>query len=791
MTPTRRARELAQARANADIARQKTEYRDKLVRLAHAFVPPLSNAELSLALGLRAPDEGVPGASDVGRFVSDAPRSRRSRPDADARALIDALIDGQLLIAAQSGPPGARRPTLVCAPDDLPRLERGWTVVSLTRGRVDTQAPAGWEDADAWSTFGGGSDARPETRGHAWIGPWRVPALGLGAMRLSTTDMEDHDAVELLLHAFESGTRFVDTANVYSRGEDDVGRNERVIARALTEWRGDPVVVATKAGLARPGGRWVPDGRPEALTAAVEASLRALATDCLDLVQLHAVDRRVPIEDSVGALAGLREQGKVRCIGVCNVDAAQLDRVLAVTDIVSVQNPASFVAPGTATDVAFRTLCAEHGVTFIAHSPLGGHRRATPLDRTAALRVVAERDGISAQRAALAWLLSLGPGVIAIPGATRRESFDDSFGAVSHALTASSLRELDGPHESAAEVRRAAAALRPLVDEGVALVMGIQASGKSTHVERFVARGFARFNRDERGGRLADLLPAMDAEIAANGRRIVADNTYPTRGSRAEVIRLAERHGLQVAAVWMDTPLADALRNACGRMLDRHGRLLEPDELREAAKTDPNMLPPAALHRFEQVFEAPATDEGLSAVVRVPFARRPRGTRGAIIFDVDGTLRTTRSGAPFPVSAEDIELLPGRADRLRALHTEGVLILGVSNQAGVALGALDAPTASALFDHTCELLGVTFDIRFCPHPPRGAACWCRKPMPGFGVLLTREYDLDPALCTYVGDMATDEEFARNSGFAWAHADAFFDGQYISALDRLRSGSAVS
>lgn len=774
MTPTRRARELARAAADARIAAEKARYREGLERIKAAFAPPLSNAELSVALGLHAPDEGATGQSEVGRFVSESPRLKRVRPDSECRGLIDALLSGELLIAAMPSAGGGRRPTLVLTDHDLARLERGWQVVSLRTGPIlRDDAAATWDDPTEWNRFGGAvrHAAPPGTR---WLADLRLPPVGLGAMRLSTVDsLSDRDAEALVETALERGIRLFDSADAYCLGEDDIGANERLLSRVLRR-AGADAIVATKVGLTRPGGRWVPDAHPEHVARAIEACLRAQGVDALDLVQLHAVDRRVPIEESVGALAELADRGHVRRIGVCNVDHESLSKALATADIVSVQNPASYARPGTLLDPEFRRTCAAHGVAFIAHSPLGGHARRGAMRGISALEAVAGELGVSPERVALAWLLSLGPEVFAIPGATREASLRDSAAALELRLSARHLAVLDAAHAEAAAVREAADASRPLVGDGAVLILGMPASGKSTHVRRFEARGYARFNRDDRGGTLAALIPPMRDHFEQGGTRVVADNTYPTRAARGEVIRAAEASGLSTAALWMDTPLQDALQNACHRMLDRRGRLLDPDELTAASREDPNMLPPAALHRFAQAFEAPTTDEGLSAVVRVPFVRRrPPGTRAAVIFDFDGTLRICPSGAPYPRTVDDVSLLPGRAEVVAALRDAGVLLLGVSNQSGVATGALTQEQARALFDATCALLKAEIDVRFCPHRAVAARCWCRKPMPGLGVVLTRDHALDPARCVFVGDRESDREFAHNCGFEFSDPDDFF------------------
>ena len=769
-TPTKRARARAAERATRAVAAVKDEYRTKLERLKSAFVPPLSNAELSDALGL-----GSRHPSPVGRFVSTADRLRNARPNTELRALVDAILDGELLIAVQSGVPGAKRATLVCAPADVARLERAWQVRSMVTGPVhrDSETPAQWDDAFAWDTFGGGRSASAgrDLGGTRWIGPYEVSPLGLGAMRLSTTDLERERARDVLVTALRLGVRFIDTADSYCLDQSGVGANERLIASVLDELGlRDEVLVATKAGLTRPQGRWIPDGRPEHLTAAVEASLVALGSEAVSLLQLHVVDPKVPLADSLGALVKLREAGKIREIGVCNVSFEQAREALELAQIISVQNPVSFSAPGTARAEGFVRWCHEQGVALIAHSPLGGHRRVGALRRNARLRAVAA-DG-PPETIALRWLLGLGPGVIPIPGATRRESVEACIKAAAMALSETETARLDADHDWAPGVREAAWARRATSSTGSVLVMGVPAAGKTTFVEPLVRRGYRRFNRDLAGGTLAAITGEVQQFLHDGGRRLVADNTYPTRRSRGEMVRAAEAYGLSTACIWLQTSIDDALFNACWRMLERCGHLLSPDEVKEASKHDPNLFPPAAVFRYEQLFEVPTLDEGFESIHATPFERRfgDEHVNKALVVDYDGTLRATKSGAPYPRSPEDIEILPRRREILERYASDGFLLLGVSNQAGIARGDVDAAMVEACFQRTNELLGHDIDVRYSPH---AAGSWCRKPMPGLGVNLIRDYALNPTDCIMIGDMESDRVFARICGFTYANHSQFF------------------
>ncbi|MCP4808030.1 MAG: HAD-IIIA family hydrolase [Proteobacteria bacterium] len=208
-------------------------------------------------------------------------------------------------------------------------------------------------------------------------------------------------------------------------------------------------------------------------------------------------------------------------------------------------------------------------------------------------------------------------------------------------------------------------------------------------------------------------------------------------------------------------------------MLERQGRLLSPDEIKAVSRTEPNLFPPRAVFAFGQRDEAPSLDEGFKTLERVEFSRRDEGfTNRGIICDLDGTVRTSRP-APFPRRPEEIRILPNRSETLKRYAADGWLLLGVTNQAGVAMGMLSELDVIDCITRTVELLDVEMDVRYCPHRAGGTHCWCRKPMPGLGVQLIREYQLDRAQCIFVGDRKSDGEFARNVGFQYQVQADFF------------------
>lgn len=744
VSPTARAR--AQADAVAAVRAQKATYAERIRRVLDVAQPPLTAAELSLGLDLEE--------REVGRFLSTSPRLASARPDGELRALIDAILAGQLAVGVRAALPGARREVVVVDPVEARRLDRAWTLLPLG-------APVGLrdhelDDAALWELGAPRPSVGPAggTRGPAvprpFLGRPRFP-LVLGAMRLSTAGRPD-DAEVVVRAALDAGVEIVDSADSYALDEDELGHNERLLARVCA---GRDVVVVTKAGLRRPGGRWVPDASPARLRASCEASLRHLGVDALPLFLLHVVDPRVPFAESVGTLAELLAEGKVRAVGLCNVTVAQLEEARGIVPVSAVQAELSRRSAGNMDLVA---RCEALGIPFMAHRPLGGHARAgQPWDAGAVQ--VAARLGTSPAQVALAWLLAAGPSVFPVVGATRLESVRDSADAASLLLAPEDLAALDR-------------GLPPRVGgDEIVLLAGPPASGKTGRVQAYLDRGYQRLNRDERGGALAGLLPPLRAGLAAGQRRWILDNTFPTRESRRGFVEAGRAAGVPVRCQTVAIGLGDALQNAVLRMLERRGRLLSPDEMK--AETDPNLFPPLAIHRWYQTAEPAEPSEGFASVESLPFERRAGGSARALLLDLDGTVRRTTTGAPYPRHPDEVELLPGRAETLRRFHEEGWLLLGVSNQSGIARGDVDEATVAACFARTEALLGLPLPVRWCPHPAGAIRCWCRKPMPGLALTWIVEHGLDRARSRFVGDMATDRECAGYLGVPYTDAAEFF------------------
>ncbi|MEA2360043.1 MAG: hypothetical protein QOI62_3303 [Solirubrobacteraceae bacterium] len=270
-----------------------------------------------------------------------------------------------------------------------------------------------------------------------------VHPIGLGEMPMSLDGRpEEERSIRTIHAALDAGANLVDTADAYARDDRDVGHGERLIAKAL-KGRRDDVVVATKGGLRRERDQsWPADGRPAHIRAACEASLRALGTDRIDLYQFHRPDPEVPYAESIGAFKELQDEGKVRWVGISNASVAQLEEALGIVDVVAVQNQLSlsYTSPIAKGEVQ---ACTERGIAFLAWSPLGGIKEAADsASGVDPVRTIADVHGVSPQQVALAWLLSLGPTVIPIPGASRPETITDSLQAARLELSDDELRSI-------------------------------------------------------------------------------------------------------------------------------------------------------------------------------------------------------------------------------------------------------------------------------------------------------------------------------------------------------------
>ena len=565
-------------------------------------------------------------------------------------------------------------------------------------------------------------------------------------MRLSTDAGRDEErALETIAAASDVGVTIFDTARAYGHGAGDVGHNERLLARALRLCGAQSSArIVTKGGMTRTGGGWIPDGRLSAMLSDCEASLTALDGLPIDLYLIHAPDARTPWRTSVRALARLLDEGVVRRVGLANVNRRQLDEALALAPISAVQialNPydTSAVRGGLVEH------CAATGIAVIAHSPLGGPRRSIGLARHAALADVAEARSATPAEVALAWLLELSPTVVAIPGARRPETARSAARAARLRLDAGDREVLARAFGTSQSVRLARSS--PSDDAEVVLVMGIPGSGKTRLAEEYVARGYLRLNRDERGGTLRELARALDVGLASGARRVVLDNTYLTRALRSNVIDVASRHQVPTRCIWLDTPLAQAQVNLVERLLERLGYLPTPEELQVLTRREPGIVMPTSHMRAFRELETPSTDEGFSAIEQMPFARRPQAGRARVgVFVAAAALR--RPGWTYPNE---------RCDR-SAPH----LVFDWSPN-----NTVDSLTV-CVAQLTAEVSGPV-ESALCPHAAGPPRCWCRPPLPGLLLAFARAYGVDPSRSTLVGSSPAHRTLATTLGAQYVPA----------------------
>lgn len=305
------------------------------------------------------------------------------------------------------------------------------------------------------------------------------------------------------------------------------------------------------------------------------------------------------------------------------------------------------------------------------------------------------------------------------------------------------------------------------------MVVGYPASGKSTVTKDYIKEGYVSLNRDTEGGTIANLLPKMEALLKEN-KDVVLDNLFATADTRKPFIDLAKKYNSDIRATVMGTSIEDAQFNAVARAIGLLGTFPTPEEIKKAKHT--NIFPPLVLFKYKKEYQEPNKDEGFVSVEKIKFVRKidPSFKNKAIILDYDGTLRECVNGNDkYPTKEEHVEIKAGRDKALKSYLDKGYLLLGVSNQSGVHKGELSYDTADTLFKHTNKLLGHDIEYAFCSHQSAPISCYCRKPMNGFGVHFIMKHKLDAKSCIMVGDLKTDETFAKRSGFQYVDQAEFF------------------
>jgi hypothetical protein len=298
-------------------------------------------------------------------------------------------------------------------------------------------------------------------------------------------------------------------------------------------------------------------------------------------------------------------------------------------------------------------------------------------------------------------LLAVHPAIFPLVGASRAASIERALASERIVLSDADFAILDARFPTLAGVRKPPP--RAPIDSSreVVVLMGLAGAGKSRLVENWVARGYERLNRDTLGGTLRGIAKRLDERLAAGASRVVLDNTYVTRASRADVIRIAHARGASVRCLFVDTSLADAQVNVVNRMLAKYGELLGPAEIKQRARKDPNTLAPTALFRMARELEPPSEDEGFDAIETMPFVRE--------------TQPGLRAGVAIP-----FEALRG-PDLLSTLPAD----------APVLVFAWRAPKdAARVVEEIARETKRMIDFVTCDHGEGPPVCWCRPPLPG-------------------------------------------------------------
>src|SRR6266567_1368581 len=302
--------------------------------------------------------------------------------------------------------------------------------------------------ASGAALFAGGSDvsfgAASSTASTMVTNPtWKlggdltVNRLGFGAMRITGEGIwgwppDRQNALKVLRRAVELGVTLIDTADAY--GPET---SELLIAEALYPYP-KGLVIATKGGLTRPGRtQWVPNGRPEHLKQAVDGSLKRLRLDRIDLYQLHTVDRKVPLEQSLSALKEMQDAGRIRHVGLSNVSTQEIERARKILPIVSVQNEYNIEDRKSERVLVY---CEKENIGFLPWFPIGGGRGLKPENP---LNAAAKAHGVSVVQVALAWLLERSPVMLPIPGTSSVPHLEENIAAAKLKLTPEEWKAID------------------------------------------------------------------------------------------------------------------------------------------------------------------------------------------------------------------------------------------------------------------------------------------------------------------------------------------------------------
>lgn len=326
------------------------------------------------------------------------------------------------------------------------------------------------------------------------------------------------------------------------------------------------------------------------------------------------------------------------------------------------------------------------------------------------------------------------------------------------------------------------------------LLYGLPGSGKSSYAldGKENSENTVILNRDTIGGSIKDLIPRV-RRLLEEGKSVVLDNTHLTAESRAPFVELAQSLEIPVHCTVIDTPLEICQINVLRRMWATHGEIFQKGKMGEARagrepgsakQNDPQAYAPVVLYAARKKAQPPTLMEGFDSIKTVsghkpswPAAAYPNK---ALFLDIDGTLRASEHlPHKYPTDPSEVTLLHDAAAMkavLKRYASQGYILIGVSNQSGIAKGTITEAQADACFAQTRKLLGLreaAMPIFYCPHQSTPPSCYCRKPQSGMLVEACELYGINPATSLMVGDMKTDETAAQRMGIPFLYADKFW------------------
>jgi adenylate kinase family enzyme len=387
-------------------------------------------------------------------------------------------------------------------------------------------------------------------------------------------------------------------------------------------------------------------------------------------------------------------------------------------------------------------------------------------------RIADRHPGVGAASVLLAYLLAVRPGVVPVVGARRPETIARIRAADALVLGEEDLALLDERFARLGELRRprVLGARTTARDAEVALLMGVPGAGKSRAAERFVARGYERLNRDILGGTLRGIAQALDERLAAGADRLVLDNTYVTRATRNDILRVASSRGARVRCVFFETPIHEAQVNVVLRMIERFGRVMQPEETTDLARVDPAAMAPRVLARMTRDLEPPMPDEGFADIEVVPFVRDlARGGRPGVAMAVDAFAAAVTADGREAEMNRFLDDVPRAAPLL--------LYAWKPDAEAASLAAIDA--IASLIRGT----GRFVEVAICRHPSGPPSCWCRPPLPGMFLAFAHRHRVELRASTLLGSSPTDRRVAEVLGMSFRRA-----GTIAHAMTRATASS---